>query len=480
VTSAHRVQRASCHDCGGIKPGVDMRAEACPSDVERRNDAGATRIRLQREPPTRARSSFPRAETLTGTAVALAGIALASPCAAYRTNADDLGLPLGARVVWSADQIVVEVNDNGVGALAGSATSVRASDAAGQWNGVSCNAASLAVAPSQGPATPGDSRNTVEWVLSGWQARGQDPNSPGYTDLQLVQTGAGQWQIAEADVYLNAEQVSTNASQAYWRTVLLHEFGHVLGLVHPCERTATDSVPACASSTQFGPVVMNPVYSVQRTALSADDQAGVCFLYPSVSSCGGDCAASEGLGQGQRCASDPDCAMPLKCSNGLCAPGAIPLGLACQNSRQCQSGVCAGYCAPRCASAADCASGEACIFVDGPRAACVGKRGAVGATCSETSDCLTSLCLTEQGRVSVCTSGCATSADCSSGWTCETVHVADAGERVCAPPFKSSSSCSYSVVRDESFNSWWYWPAIGLWILRGRRRRSKTTSWSKP
>ncbi len=78
------------------------------------------------------------------------------------------------------------------------------------------------------------------------------------------------------------------------RNTVTHEAGHFIGLAHPCGDPGT---PSCALPPPPGEVpydqrAMYPateIGDVQKRALSADDVAGVCAIYPPPGGCG--CAA---------------------------------------------------------------------------------------------------------------------------------------------------------------------------------------------
>lgn len=112
---------------------------------------------------------------------------------------------------------------------------------------------------------------------------------------------------------------------------------------------------------------------------------------------GGDATTPFLEGAGEPCTGSVACLSGV-CTNGLCQPGAA--------GAPCRIGV-------------DCASGQC------QEAACLaGPAGGPGATCVQNTDCLSGTCLN-----GVCDTGtqgtpCATSADCSTGFTCDTGYCA--------------------------------------------------------
>jgi len=128
--------------------------------------------------------------------------------------------------------------------------SIRQSDAASKaantWNSVSCAHPQLAiVSPSDAAARPGDGHNTIEWVTD-FSARGLSGDTGGYADVQYVANSDGVWIISEVDIYLSAQALSCSTTDCIAvEQTMLHEFGHSLGLLHPCEAQATAAVPAC-------------------------------------------------------------------------------------------------------------------------------------------------------------------------------------------------------------------------------------------
>jgi hypothetical protein len=283
--------------------------------------------------------------------------------------------------------------------------------------------------------------------------------------------------------------------------VFMHEGGHILGLMHPCEPQGVDGAPDCASGNYSEPI-MYPLYDSQRTSLSADDEAGVCFLYPGASCeiegcapgqectadgcsdrCAGvlcavgefcvsdQCVTSDKVCEAANCGvceSSADCSSDLTCgTEGRCVVGVGANGDPCDSDRDCSSTVCGpeGYCTNSCFDDADCGLGGAC-----EEAACVEALKPLGSECAGSAECIGNECVDpDTGQHAVCTRACGGElAACPSDWTCGDVDQ----RNVCVPPY-TASGCGCSMLGRASGA----WPSaiatlVALFLIRRRQARN--------
>jgi hypothetical protein len=426
---------------------------------------------------------------------------------AYRTAGDLTELASTPKVRWEDSVIEYEINEKGAPGVAISDVQSAIADAARSWASVACGGPDFRYRGlTSNHAVPSDRRNTIEWV-SDWSARGFSADAAGQTDVQYEKMLGGEWQIVEADVYLNAENhawttlVSTDESLRDVSTVLIHELGHVIGLMHPCEPAEQGNTPRCDDS--FGRPTMHPIYGADQLSLEADDEAGACFLYPSTSctesSCGADqlctrdgcrescggraCAGSETCVSGvcvspplcpggicpQTCAVSTDCDLNQACVSGVCRSGQGERGDLCTHAEDCRTGNCVdGFCAVVCDALQSCENGETCN-TDQPEAVCVSPLRRMGETCKEAHDCLGNQCLEGGEGGPVCTRLCSPDAPCGSDWACSTVK----GRAVCTPPwFGSAGGCSL-VASNHERPALGRLAGLGLAVVLLLRRRSR-------
>lgn len=161
--------------------------------------------------------------------------------------------------------------------------------------------------------------------------------------------------ITGAHIELN--QALIDAQNVPLTLVVAHEFGHALGLLHPCDGGQDPGAHACGAGETSS--LMHPIYQMLTTqlALDEDDVAGLCELAP----------------------------------RSTTEPGAGQLGDACVRNDECTS----AHCGERGVCVAPCRAGECDGRASCSRAGlCEPSGGAFGDPCNAGADCATGLCVT--------------------------------------------------------------------------------------
>jgi hypothetical protein len=366
--------------------------------------------------------------------IATLAMLVAPPALAYRTIEDYPDVPDGARVRWPDGVFQYRVHEDAEDSLDAATlreTSQRAFEA---WVDASCPVlAPEYLGSTVSPATPGDGENTIELVESGWARLGYPEEATGATDLVFQDQGDGTWAIVEADIYINAEHhrfTTDDPPSGLERSllgVLVHEGGHALGLLHPCELDGENGAPVCDVDA-LPEAMMSPYYDPAQTFPEEDDRAGICYLYEKSCSAG--------------------CEEGFSCREGECVPDVD--GTGGQGGGECEG------------------------TINQSTGACEEPLRRNGARCSESNQCQGGQCLSGIERGPICTQLCGPDrAACPSRWTCGKVE----DRTVCIPP-SDDTGCSVAL-RDRpvpaSLPSFGTLGTLALLSLVRRRRRSRTS-----
>lgn len=453
-------------------------------------------------------------------AAALSFLLTSTNALAFRTGRDLSQLSETSRVVYGDPPLrvfLVPNPDTGLSTLEVERAAVLAAEA---WIGPECAAPAISFdGTTLIEAVAGDGVSTIEWV-GDWKSRHLPSNAAATTDVQYVQGRSGDWEIAEADIYLNAAMewsaedgvpASSPASDQKrdLRAVLTHEFGHALGLLHPCELDEKDGAPACGD--EHARACMNPVYDASQRDLADDDIEGLCYLYPAAGceangcadgfvctdsgcrlQCGDEvcskdqlcvsqgCVAKDDCSisncEGSACAVDAECGRNEFCSSGSCRHGRAAIGDRCRTARDCVDGSClAGACAIACSSAVPCSGEITCDIIAG---ACLDGLKQLGDACDSADDCRAGYCLQERKDPPVCTRACGgTLPECPEDWACTRVE----SENVCVPlDLSVSGGASCSLPNRQAISRRLVGP-LELWLssallfihLRRAQRRAR-------
>lgn len=252
-------------------------------------------------------------------------------------------------------------------------------------------------------------------------------------------------------------------------TVVLHEAGHFFGLNHTEDQTA----------------VMVASYQTKQHSLQADDQAGICALYPKAAQArpvgaaceqGSSCESGTCLdAAGERycsadCGRDPVCPADFYCVNGptgnFCQKR-YPLDVCtpCKTDKECDNGSCVAfdgghYCLTTCENGCPrnftCdAGGQRCVPVGGHCDSPL--QGRRNQDCYANGSCAEAglVCANFGGAGSFCLQDCTKTMDCPEGHACESTGQ-DGGLRLCRRRAADGALClpeicgqGYNCVRGE-------------------------------
>ena len=425
------------------------------------------------------------AVTWSATTALCASISLyAAGAHAFRTLADDPTIDTTDLVTWTSRSTTIDLATGPLSAAQSSFVEHQIRGAFVVWQEPACSTFRFSYGGARsGRAHPGDGLNTVEWVGDGWAERGFETGVAATSDIQLVSVDGGGWAIREADIYLNGDEASWHGIDpdgVDLRAVLIHELGHALGLMHPCELGGTAGAPACElDGARYRASVLFPIHAENGRTLSADDLLGLCTLY-GATDCG-ECAdglvcidgacrnpvdvlacGRDGVDACSACAADADCASGRYCEDGACAER-LGVGARCSADRECDTGMCPeGVCTTPCESPSDCRAESSCSADGWCRLDQFAR-----SPCSAAEDCSTSFCLTASAGTASCTNACRSDGECLLGETCGRAD----GVSVCTPGPTSGCSVTGGVSAgvDGRFVVWM--SVVICWFALFRRKR---------
>lgn len=389
---------------------------------------------------------------------------LPQTAAAYRTAADQPEFAGTERVRWLSDEIPYFVHISDFPGYDYALVDNRVRAGAERWAAPLCTGHSVVPTGAQSSGDNTDGVVSVAWS-SYWAELGYPADALGATDLVYEQDSSGRWHITDADILfndVNFQWLTTGGDPGTdgrnIEAAVAHEWGHVIGLLHPCEPGGVGA-PDCGLSDAYAETTMYPYYTGPgQASLSPDDEAGGCFLYPPLPcepacmgeelcvdgtcqpSCGGTlctfgqtcvdgiCQADCGTSCGAGCSNDAECSTGYVCVAGRCAQERLALGDPCAQDADCASEACRDHvCTVSCGGG--CPSRFVCEAPDDPNALCLPAGGVYGDECLQGEDCVSNLCVVGVSSVPLCSRYCDLYPSCPRGDHCETVD----GRPVCLP-----------------------------------------------
>ena len=299
-----------------------------------------------------------------------------------------------------------------------------------------------------------DGRNFITWV-------GDERWTFGQFVLGVTSpvTDTRNGEIFEADIVLNSRFVSWSTAddprllgnRIDVESVVVHELGHFIGLMHVLDGEFLDDPPTMSPSIDS---------SLRSRDLSDDDRSGACFVYPAASF---------------RCADHCDCPTivavdevsklefnegQVECLNSVCSLsrvlpiGGKALGVRCVTPTECDSGLfcqptnAGGFCSQSCTPAnPNCPLGFECLPLNGAsNGACILR---------ELGGVSEGICLS-QGNILIGDGG-------AGSCPCDLTSACDRDCDLCDPDCRSDSGCRAVPVS--------FWAFVSLGLVAGRRRR---------
>lgn len=162
--------------------------------------------------------------------------------------------------------------------------------------------------------------NLIIWYESNWQ---DDPTAIALT-TNTYDSSSGE--IVDADIELNGVNFSFTTPESSYpitdiQNTLVHEAGHVIGLDHSADLSASMYASAKQGETE-------------KRDLSQDDIDGICYVYPlggKTPACGdGVCKPADGSTGGQSCTRTSDCPAGTICDDQVCR-------VTCNNDLDCET-----------------------------------------------------------------------------------------------------------------------------------------------
>jgi hypothetical protein len=247
-------------------------------------------------------------------------VPLALACVGFSVIRDPATLnPIG----WASSSVTVRIQQDGAAGITDGSDILAIRAALATWMLPTCAAFAFVdggLTPTGGAANDGTNRISFTQSWSG-------PVGVVALTEQIIDTGVSPQQYIDADITANETDFAWATDgdlHAYdVASVMTHELGHVVGLAHS---------PVLESTMYFGSRVS---LTLNRT-LHADDERGVCYLYPAATFA---------------CATDADCPfffggyhggadVRSRCAAPNCVTGAAADGSACAVNGDCTGGKC--------------------------------------------------------------------------------------------------------------------------------------------